>query len=48
MIDVNQDSGGFPKYLRDTKDASVSIGATQQKACNHQMFSVMIGIIASP
>jgi hypothetical protein len=46
VIDVNQDSGGFPKYLRDTKDASVSIETTKQKAFSHQMFSVVVGITA--
>jgi hypothetical protein len=28
VIDVSQDSGGFPKYLRDIRDASVSIMTT--------------------
>lgn len=43
MIDVNQDFGGFPKYQKDIKDASVSIVTTHLLSPN---FCVEVSSIA--
>jgi hypothetical protein len=44
VIDVNQDFGGFPKYLKDIKDVSVSIVTTHLLSPN---FCVEVGNIAA-
>jgi len=44
VIDVNQDFGGFPKYLKGIKDASVSIVTAHLPSPN---FSVEVSNITS-